>query len=284
MPQRVVHTGSPGLLTAYYEPVIDGALIPTPEFSAPIYRRPPDLVTLVDDALRGAVGDRLTHARATSGGPVPYATRAEIDGGALVGKGLELVYVSDPVEAFFLQVQGSGRIRLPDGAHLRVGYDGKNGHPYTSIGRTLIDAGEMSESAMSLAALAGYLRADPARGRSVMQRNASFVFFRALGADDGPGPLGVDGISLTEGRSLAVDAGFHAIGSPIFVVAPDLAHITGRPFQRLMIAQDVGSAIRGPERGDIFAGTGEAAGRVAGITKHAGRFFVLLPRIAGARG
>jgi membrane-bound lytic murein transglycosylase A len=215
---------------------------------------------------------------------VPYATRAEIDGGALAGKGLELAYVRDQVEAFFLQVQGSGRIRLPNGTHLRVGYDGKNGHPYTSIGRTLIDTGEMTESAMSLAALGNYLRADPARGLAVMQRNASFVFFRALTDADGAGPLGVDGIALTEGRSLAVDAGVHAIGAPIYVVAPELTHISGAPFQRLMIAQDVGSAIRGPERGDIFAGSGDAAGRVAGITKHSGRFFVLLPRMAGARG
>jgi membrane-bound lytic murein transglycosylase A len=278
VPHRVVHQGPPGLLTSYYEPILDGARSPSARFSAPLYRRPPDLVTLIDDALRGAAGDRQTHARQTPSGLVPYPTRAEIDAGALEGRGLAFAYLVDPVEAFLLQVQGSGQIRLADGGTMRVAYDGKNGHPYTSIGRVLIDSGEIAEADMSLDALKAWLRADPARGRALMQRNASFVFFRPLAGSEADHVYGVDGIPLTAGRSLAVDAGVHAVGTPVYVVAPTAVHITGAAFQRLMVAQDVGSAIRGPERGDIFAGSGPEAGRIAGITKHPGQFFVLLPR------
>ena len=277
-PHRVVHQGEPGLVTGYFEPEVDGSLTPSDAFPAPLYRRPADLINLVEESARGAAGDRLTHARTTPAGPVPFATRAEIDAGCLAPQGLELAYLADAVEAFMMQVQGSGLIRLADGTSLRVGYDGKNGHPYTSIGGSLIADGSMAAADMSLAGLVAWLRADPARARSIMQRNASFVFFRALAGADGEGPLGVHGIPLTPGRSLAVDTRFHAIGTPVFVTSPALPDPErGGPFRRLMIAQDVGSAIRGPERGDIFFGTGAGAGALAGVTKHACRFVVLLP-------
>lgn len=276
-PHRVVHTGPPGLLTAYYEPLIEGSRTPTARLATPIYRRPPDLVNIVDDAMRGAVGSALTHARQTAQGLVPFATRAEIDQGALSGKGLELAYLADPVEAFFLQIQGSGQIRLADGTTFRVAYDGKNGHPYSSIGRHLIETGQAAADKMSLQSLAAWLRADPTRGRKAMWHNASYVFFRELVGEQAKGTIGVNEIPLTAGRSLAVDAGVHVIGTPIFVSAPELTHIVPSGFHRLMIAQDVGSAIKGPERGDIFMGSGAAAGRVAGITKHPGKLYVMLP-------
>jgi membrane-bound lytic murein transglycosylase A len=290
LPHRVVHAGPEGLLTGYYEPLLEGAREPSERFQVPILRRPPDLENLVEESLRGASGAGLTHARRTPAGLVPYPTRAEIEAGALAGHGLELVWLADPVDAYFLHVQGSGRIRFADGTSLRLGYDGKNGHPYTSIGRHLIDTGVIGAERMSLQALAAWLKADPARGRTVMQRNASYVFFRELTGPEAAGALGVDGITLTAGRSLAVDAGVHHIGTPIHVVAPTLIHAGGRGgLQRLMIAHDVGSAIRGPERGDVYFGSGAAAGRRAGITRHSGRFFVLLareaepPRAAGER-
>lgn len=278
-PHRVVHRAAHGLLTGYYEPLIEGSRQRQGQFQWPILRRPADLVNVVDESQRGAVGAQLTHARLDAGGKlVPYATRAEIDAGALDSKGLELFYLADPVDVFFLQIQGSGRIKLPDGSVARVNYDGKNGHPYTSIGRYLIDNALMTADQMSMGALGKWLKADRERGRRAMQQNASYVFFRELTGETA-GPLGVLGIPLTTGRSLAVDAGVHALGSPIYVSAPTLTHaLKGQPFQRLMVAQDVGSAIKGPERGDIYFGSGDAAGRIAGITKHPGHLFVLRPR------
>src|SRR5262249_34188527 len=160
-----------------------------------------------------------------------------------------LVWLADPVEAFFAQVQGSARIKLPDGSFLPITYDGKNGHPYTSIGRVLIERGVISANAMSLARLSEYLRAAEARARAIMQHNASYAFFREIGPAEGNAAKGALGTALTPGRSLAVDASIHMLGSPIFVDAPSLRPApAGIPFRRLMIAQDVGSAIHGPER------------------------------------
>ena len=282
VPHRVVHDGAEGLLTGYYEPVLAGARTPNGPFRIPVYRRPPDLVNLVREEERGALADGLTHARRTADGVEPYATRAEIEEGALSGQGLELVWMTDPVDTFFMHIQGSGRIRFPDGRTIRITYDGKNGHPYTSVGRVLIDAGHFTPDEMTLAALKTWLAADPVRGRETMRENRSFVFFREL-ANEADGPLGARSIPLSDGRSLAVDTGFHAIGTPVYVRAPTLETGNGAPgFERLMIAQDVGSAIRGPERGDIYFGSGDEAGQLAGATKHPGRFFVLHPRAGGA--
>jgi membrane-bound lytic murein transglycosylase A len=278
VPHRVVHNGAEGRLTGYYEPVLEGSRTPEGPFRIPVYRRPPDLVNLVREEERGALaGGGLTHARKIADGIEPYATRADIeDGAALEGQGLELLWLADPVDTFFMHIQGSGRIRFPDGSTIRITYDGKNGHPYTSVGRVLIDAGHFAPEDMTLAALKTWLAADPARGRKTMQENRSFVFFRELANED-DGPLGSLEIPLSDGRSLAVDTGFHALGTPIYVSAPTLEP-WGKSFERLMIAQDVGSAIRGPERGDIYFGSGDEAGRLAGGTKHPGRYFVLLPR------
>jgi membrane-bound lytic murein transglycosylase A len=278
-PHRVLHNASEGLLTGYYEPLLYGTRTPQGRFRTPIYRRPPDLVNLIEESMRGAQGQTLTHALKTDNGLRPYPTRAEIDSGALKDRGLELLYLADPVDAFFMHVQGSGRIKLPDGTAISVSYDGKNGHPYSSIGRHLIDTGLLDADQVSLGGLAKWLKADPERAKKAMWHNASYVFFRELAGEKGNGPLGVLGIPLSAGRSLAVDASVHAIGTPIYVSAPTLLHAPpAGPFHRLMIAQDVGSAIRGPERGDIFFGSGRAAGRCAGMTKHTGNFFVLVPR------
>lgn len=280
-PHRVVHEGRGGFVTGYFETVLDGSRAPTAAFQVPIYRRPPDLVSLVDEGLRGTVGDGRTHARLGRDGVLhPFATRAEIERGALAGQGLELLYLADPVDTFFLHVQGSGLIRLADGCHVRVTYDGKNGYPYTSVGRHLIETGVMTAGEMSLSTLGAWLRADPERGRRAMCLNRSFVFFRELEGDEAGAPIGVRGIPLTPGVSLAVDTGIHAIGLPIWVSAPTLMHAdaSGQGFHRLMVAHDTGSAIQGPERGDIFFGSGSEAGQKAGITKHAASFWVLFPR------
>jgi membrane-bound lytic murein transglycosylase A len=274
-PHRIRESTGPGFLTAYYEPVLPAAHIASSAFPVPLHRRPADLVNLVSEADRAAATAELSHARKTASGLEPFPTREQIDNGALAGLGLEAFFVADEVDRFFLQVQGSGVLVLPDGTEVRVTYDGKNGHPYTSLGRHLVDTGQATSAEMSLEFLARWLRADKARGSAMMWRNKSYVFFREV-----PGataPRGVLDAPLTPLRSLAVDPSHHALGLPIFVDAPAITHLTGTPFRHLCIGQDVGSAIRGAERGDIFVGTGAEAGAKAGITKHQGHFFVLLP-------
>lgn len=282
-PHRVVHAAREGLLTGYYEPLIEGSRTRDARFQTALFKRPPDLVTVVPET-RGAVAGTLTHARRTSAGLVPHLSRAEIDRGALAGQGLELLYLADPVDKFFLQIQGSGRIKLRDGTTVRVQYDGKNGHPYSSIGRYLIDKGLLAADRMSMGALSRWLKADLARGREVMNQNASYVFFKELPAA-AEGPLGALEVALKAGRSLAIDPGLHRLGSPIYVSAPTLrAGGTAQSFHRLMIAQDVGSAIKGPERGDIYFGSGETAAAVAGKVRHPGNLFVFVARGTAAAG
>jgi len=275
VPARPVHSGPPGLLTGYYEPVLEGSITPDAQFTVPLFARPPDLENVVPESERSAQSEGYSHLRRTAAGLEPYATREDIERGALSGRGLELLYLVDRIEAFFLHVQGSGAIRLRDGRIQRVTYDGKNGHPYTSVGRTLIEEGAMPAEGLTLQTLTGWLAADPARARGVLWRNKSFVFFRLL---DGGAPIGVLGTALHPLRSLAVDPAFHALGGPVYVCAPAMTHVGASGFNRLMVAHDVGSAIKGPERGDIFYGTGEAALAGAGITKHPGAFYVLQPR------
>lgn len=271
--------GGQGLLTGYYEPLIKGSRAATAEFQTPVYKRPPDLVNVVAESERGAKSSQFTHMRKTAAGLVPYLTRAEIEQGALKDQNLELLYFKDPVDVFFMQIQGSGRIELPDGEKIRITYDGKNGYPYTSIGKHLIQAGTFAPESMSLKALSSWLKKDRKRAEPVMWENKSYVFFRELKGEEAEGAMGVLGIPLQPGRSLAVDTAFHPIGLPIYVSAPGLTHANAKaaPFQRLMISHDVGSAIKGAERGDIFFGSGDSAAKVAGVTKHPGHFVVFVP-------
>jgi membrane-bound lytic murein transglycosylase A len=284
-PHRIEGSAAPGLVTGYYEPVVRGSRVSGRSFRIPVYRRPDDLVALTPDTMRARFNDQLTAMRRSGAELVPYFSRAEIEAGALEGSDLELLYLDDPVELFYMQVQSSGLVHLADGTTTRLSYAGKNGHPYTSIGRLLIECGEIAAEAMSMDAVKAWLRADRERGRRLMQQNRSYVFFRELWADEAEqGPVGAEGVALTEGRSLAVDPSYHALGTPIFVAAPELADEAGKPLRRLMIAQDVGSAIRGPERGDIFWGTGERVGGTAGSTCHAAHFFILLPNTEAVSG
>jgi membrane-bound lytic murein transglycosylase A len=277
-PNAVVKKGQTRLLTGYYEPVLKGSRTPKGPYQTPIYKRPPDLINVVHDTQRGTLkAGSLTHVRKTATGTEPYFTRAEIESGALKGKGLELLYLYDSVDIFFMQIQGSGRIKLTDGTTVRVHYDGKNGYPFSSIGRYLVDKAIAPADRMSMPALMAWLRADLERGRQVMWQNLSYVFFREI-KDDVGSPLGAMQVPLTPGRSLAIDTAYHALGTPVYVSAPTLKHVPGAAsFHRLMVGQDVGSAIRGAERGDIYFGSGDAAAKIAAVTKHPGRFFVLVP-------
>ena len=207
---------------------------------------------------------------------MPFHDRAAIDAGALDGDNLAVVWVDDPVDAFFLHIQGSGRIALADGSELRVGYAAQNGHAYTAVGLILIDDGEVTREAMSMQAIRTWLAANPDRARDLMNRNRSYVFFAVL---DGDGPLGSEGVALTPGRSLAVDRRFLPMSVPLWL---DSTLPGEQPLRRLMIAQDTGGAIRGPVRGDVFWGYGEDAADIAGRMKSRGRYYLLLPRTAPA--
>lgn len=239
----------PALFTGYYEPELAGSLTRTPRFAYPLYRKPPELAE-----------GQLWHPRSV------------IEDGLLRGRGLELVWLDDPVEVYFLQVQGSGRIRLPDGRVMRVGYGGRNGHPYRSVGQELLRRGA-SITDVSAQDIKAWVRANPAAGRALLHSNPSFVFFRRL--DDLPpdrGPIGAMGRSITPMRTVAIDPDHTPLGAPVWVEK------TGsNPVRSLMIAQDTGGAIRGPQRADIFYGTGDAAGDAAGRIKDGGRMVVLLP-------
>jgi membrane-bound lytic murein transglycosylase A len=278
---RPVRITSDGFLTGYFEPEVAGALAPGGPYRTPLYRRPPDLVDLKTGT--GALSG-FSHARRDASGRLStFDDRAAIEAGALSGRGLELVWLADPVDAFFVHVQGSARVRLPDGRVLRVGYDGKNGHPYTAIGRILIDRGEIAREDMTADRLAAWLKAHPREAGALMAENRSFVFFRPLDRPANEGPVGALGVPLVAGRSLAVDPSVQPYGVPVFVAA-DLPIGPGgalAPFRRLMAAHDTGSAIKGAGRGDIFVGAGDAAGTVAGRLRHPAEVFVLVPRDGG---
>jgi len=279
-PFRVEPDTGSGFLTGYFEPVIAGALQPSARFSAPVLGRPDDLVTLQPGDARGALDPALAAARRTATGLEPYPDRAAILAGALAGRGLEQLYLRDEAEVFIVQVQGSARVRLADGGEVRLAYAGRNGHPYSSIGRILIEEGRIPREDMSLERLMGWLRANPADARRVMTANRSYVFFRREDRiDPALGPTGGAGVPLTPGRSLAVDRGIWPYGLPVFI-ASDIATLPTDEgaLRRTMIAQDTGSAIVGPARADYFWGSGEVAGQRAGVTRHALDFTVLWPR------
>lgn len=241
----------PALFTGYFEPELDGSPTRGGRFQYPIYRRPPEL------------------AEGTQ-----YHSRATIDGsGILSGRGLELAWLDDPIDVYFLQVQGSGRIRMTDGSVVRVGYAGANGQPYRSIGQEMVRRGSHTMDQVSAQEIRAWVRNNPAAGRDLMNTNPSYVFFRkiaTLNADDGP--IGAMGRSITTLRSVAIDPKFTMLGAPVWIEKDG-----NRPIRRLMVAQDTGGAIKGLQRADIFYGTGDGAGDAAGTVKDGGRMILLLP-------
>ena len=238
------------LFTGYYEPELDGSLRRTPRFRYPLYRTPPEAQAGI------------------------WRSRREIEEGRLLeGRGLEIVWVDDPVELFFLQVQGSGRVRLQDGSVIRVGYGGRNGHPYRSIGQELVRRGVYEPHQVSAQVIRNWVRRNPSAGRELLYHNPSYVFFREVEiSDPGLGPLGAMNRSITPLRTIAVDPAFTPLGAPVWIEKGGAG-----PMHRLMIAQDTGGAIRGAQRADIFFGFGDAAGEAAGTIRDPGRMVVLLP-------
>ena len=272
---------SEGLFTGYYEPELRGNLTRDGKYQTAIYLKPDDMVSVdlgeFSDELKG----KKLVGRLSGSSLKPYYDRAEIEGGALSGRDLEMVWVDDAVDAFFLQIQGSGRVVLPDDSVLRIGYAATNGQAYYAIGRELIERGALTRETVSLQTIRKWLHDNPDEADAVMNTNASFVFFQPLKTDpDDPdaGPLGSQGVALEPGRSLAVDRRFHAMGVPVWLETSDPMN-ADRTFHRLMVAQDTGGAIRGPVRGDIFFGPGEDAALFAGHMNRTGQKFILLPKV-----
>lgn len=263
-----------GLFTGYYEPELDGRWGREGVFTVPVYSRPNDIVTASLGDYRPELAGKQIAGRILNNKLIPYNTRAEINNGALNGRGLEILWVDDPVALFFLHVQGSGRIKMADGSTVRIGYAGRNGRPYTSIGKELVKRGVMPLKDVTAPAIMDWLRTHPIAGQEVMNKNESFVFFRVI---DGDGPLGAQGVPLTPGRSMAVDKRFIPYGVPIWLNTTDPLN-EKLPLRRLMVAQDTGSAIKGPVRGDVFWGFGDDAALRAGVMKSRGEYYLILPR------
>jgi len=268
-----------GLLTAYYEPELHGSRHRDRRFRFPLYLAPRDVQVVDLGEFKSDLAGRRISGIVRGGRFRPFWDRREIEGGALGGRKLEFLWVDDPVALFFLHIQGSGRVVLPDGSTVRVGYAGQNGHDYTAIGRVLVERGEIAREAVSLQSIRDWLRAHPDRAAEVMNQNRSYVFFRVL---PGEAPVGAQGVELTAGRSLAVDDEMLPYGVPLWIesswpAVPPLGRAE-TPLRRLVVAQDTGGAITGPVRGDLFLGPGPEAEETAGRMKQELRLWILLPR------
>jgi len=267
--------GSEGLATGYYEPLLHGSRSPTARYRYPVYGVPDDLVAV--DLPAFGIDTRESRLRARLDGKriVPYFERAQIEAGAAPLNGKEIAWVEDAVELFFLQIQGSGRIELDGGGVMRVGYADHNGHTYRSIGRLLIDRGELPPERASMQGIKAWAQQNPDKLRAVLDHNPRYIFFREL-PPNLSGPLGALGVPLTARRSIAVDPRYVPLGAPVFLATT--WPLSSKPLRQLMLAQDTGSAIRGAVRADFFWGYGEEAGREAGRMKQALRMWLLLPR------
>lgn len=271
-----------GFVTAYFEPEVEASRQRSHDFPYPLYAKPPDLVRLPEGTRAGNLDPSLEWARRTVDGFEEFPDRHAIDAGALAGLGLELFWVRSAVEAFYIHVQGSARLLLDDGTSVRISYAGKSGHPYTSIGRKLVTRGVMTVDEANMVNIRQWLEADMDRALALLHENRSYIFFAELeNHDPAFGPVAAAGVQLTPGRSLAVDKSWHAYGTPVWLSTEIPLPSQEKPWRRLMIAQDTGSAIVGPERGDIFLGSGKEAGILAGSVRHRTRFVVFRPKGKG---
>ncbi|MEW6165618.1 MAG: MltA domain-containing protein [Pseudomonadota bacterium] len=267
--------GREGLVTGYYEPLIRGSRVRKPPYETPVFGPPDDLIVVDLSAIYPELKHMRLRGRVDGRKLIPFFSRAEWAAEAERRAGAALLWVDDPIDFFFLQIQGSGQVALDDGGRVRIGYADQNGHPYRSIGRWLIEQGELERHQASMQGIKAWAAANPARLRELLDANPSLVFFRELPAE-GSGPPGALGVPLTPGRSIAVDPRHTPLGAPVWLATtrPD----SEEPLARLMLAQDTGGAIRGPVRADFYWGSGAEAGSLAGRMKQPGKMWVLLPR------
>ncbi|MBZ9868349.1 murein transglycosylase A [Mesorhizobium sp. CA15] len=279
VPMLVKAENGAGLVTGFYEPEVEASPVRTERFTVPLLTRPADLID-IDDGNRPAGMDAyLAFARRTDDAPVEYFDRGEIERGALAGRNLEIAWLAEKVDAFFIHVQGAARLKMTDGRLARVTYAAKSGQRFTGPGKILSDLGEIPLAKVTMQSIRAWFKAHPDRVDEILWRNRSYIFFREAAVDDASlGPIAAAKVPLTPGRSVAVDRLLHTFGTPFYIDAPTLTAFDEKPFRRLMIAQDTGSAITGAARGDLFAGWGDAAGEIAGVVRNAADFHALLPR------
>jgi membrane-bound lytic murein transglycosylase A len=285
-PFKVVRSdGGHGFVTAFYEPEVEVAAGPLDDFRHPFYRRPPDLIDIDDDNRPAGFDPTYAFGRDTKEGIGYFPRRKAIDQGCLDGMGLEIAWARSRVDVFFAHVQGAARLRYPDGSIRLITYAAKAGHPFTGIGRYLVEAGEIPLADVSMQSIRAWLAAHPDRVDEVLWQNRSYIFFREAPVEGlEHGPIAAAKVPLEAMRSLAVDRLIHTFSSPFFIRSPSLTHLTGgKPFARLMMALDTGTAIVGPARGDIFTGSGFDAGQLAGNVRNDADFFVLIPKAAAGR-
>jgi membrane-bound lytic murein transglycosylase A len=272
--------GKKGLVTGFYEPIVKGSRNPTLQFQVPIYKQPSDLVEVTNLNSPKGWNKDIRFAQQNGHTLAPYPDRKTIENGYLQNQGLELVYVENQIEAFFIHVQGAARIILPDGEMLGLTYAAKSGHEFTAIGRILIDQGHISQRDISMQSIKSWLYAHLDLAQSLLWRNRSFIFFKESSIQNPElGPVAAAKVQLTAGRSIAVDRLKHMFGSAFYIIAPEVNLGDGKPFQRLMIAQDTGSAIIGTARGDLFMGSGFEAGEIAGKINTQADFYLLMPKV-----
>ena len=274
-----VQAENAGLVTGFYEPEVEASPVRTDEFTVPLLARPSDLIDINDANRPQGLDEYLAFARETSQGPVEYFDRGQIERGALAENGLEIAWLAEKVDAFFIHVQGAARLKMTDGRLCRVTYAAKSGQRFTGPGKILADLGEIPLEKVTMQSIRAWFRAYPDRIDEILWQNRSYIFFREADVDDAAlGPIAAAKVPLTPGRSLAVDRLLHTFGTPFYIDAPRLTAFDKKPFRRLMIAQDTGSAITGSARGDLFAGSGDAAGEIAGVVRNAADFYALIPR------
>lgn len=268
-----------GFVTGFYEPEVIASPIRTREYPVPFLRRPADLIDIDDDNRPAGLDPYFAFARQTRDGPVEYFDRQAIESGALEGQGLEIAFVNSIIDAFFIHVQGAARLKMLDGSLRRITYAAKSGHRFTGVGKILLDRGEIEPENISMQSIRKWLADNPEQAQALLWNNHSYIFFReAPVVERDLGPIAAAKVPLMGGRSMAVDRLLHTFGTPFYIHAPDLDAFGGKSFSRLMIAQDTGSAIVGPARGDLFAGSGDEAGEIAGVIRHNADFYVLVPR------
>ncbi|MGE7370508.1 murein transglycosylase A [Neorhizobium sp. NPDC001467] len=277
--------GERGFVTGFFEPEIDVSDHPDGTYLYPFYRRPSDLIDLNDGNRPPHIDNSYAFARFRNDTIDFYPDRGEIDRGYLNGKGLEIAWAKSRVDVFFAHIQGAARLRYGDGRTQRITYAAKAGHPFTAIGRILIDRGDIEAASVSMQSIRAWLLENPAKVEEVLWHNRSYIFFRETpGGDPQTGPIAAAKVPLVAGRSLAVDRLIHTFGFPFFIHSPTLTHLdAGKPFSRTLLALDTGSAIVGPARGDIFTGSGFDAGEQAGTIRNAADFFILIPKAASVR-
>ncbi len=280
-PVRIARLGEPeGFVTGYYEPIVDGSKTKTDVYTVPVYRRPSNLfVHGYNQASPSLPNGGDVFRKIGRRKLVPYYDRAQIEDGAIAGRGLEIAWLKSQTDLLFSQIQGSARIRMEDGSSIRINYDSHNGYRYTPVGRVLIDRGIIPREQMSMQRIRQYFEENPEAANEVRRQNRAFVFFREVQLSDKDEAVGAQGVPLTAGRSIAVDKGLHVYGTPFFIEGelPIDTDTSKTPFRRLMVAQDTGSAIVGPARADLYFGAGTEMGRVAGRIRHPARFVMLVP-------